>query len=483
MTPDEFRAWGRRAVDMVADYMERVGGLPVSAGGEFGDTLRALPGEAPETGEAWGEILGDVERVVMPGLTHWQHPSFFGFFPCNAPAPSVIADILSTGLGVQGMLWSTSPACTEIELRVMDWLGRLIGLPERFLFGVGAGEGGGVIQGTASEAALVCLVAAIRRARLRAPSPAPLERITVYASTQAHSSIAKDARVAGLPPENVRLIETDARHAMRPGALRAAMEADARAGYAPAFVCVTLGTTGCGAIDPLAEVAPVARGVGAWVHVDAAYAGAALVCPEHRAMLGGVEMADSFNFNPHKWLLTAFDMSCLWLADRRSVIDAMSITPEYLRNAASESGRVVDYRDWQVPLGRRFRALKLWMTLRHYGAEGLRAHVREGIGLAEKLASWAGQDERFEVASERSLSLVCLRLRAGDGATRALLERVNATRRALLTHTTLPDGSGGQRTVIRVAIGGQWTREAHVRALWDLLREEAGAALREGRDG
>lgn len=470
MTPDEFRAWGKRAVDMVADYMERIGERDVSPVTEFGDVMRALPQRAPETGEAWDDILADVERIAIPNLTHWQHPSFFGFFPCNAPAPSVIGDILSAGLGVQGMLWSTSPACTEIELRTLDWMGRLVGLPDRFLFGEGSGTGGGVIQGTASEAALVCMVSAIQRARLRGSAPVPMEKITVYASTHAHSSIAKGARIASVPHENVRLIDTDERYAMRAGALREQIQRDVAAGYTPAFLCITVGTTGCGAIDPIATLAPIAREAGAWAHVDAAYAGAALVCEEHRAMIDGVEHADSFNFNPHKWLLTGFDMSCLWLADRASVTEAMSITPEYLRNRASDSGRVVDYRDWQVPLGRRFRALKLWLTLRHYGAEGLRAHVREGIGFAQKLESWVKEDSRFELAAPRSLSLLCIRLRAGDEATRELLERANASRRVALTHTTLPDADGAHRYVIRIAIGGQWTREQHVRSLWDRLR-------------
>lgn len=301
--------------------------------------------------------------------------------------------------------------------------------------------------------------------------------MTAYCSSQAHSSIAKDCRIAGLPRENLRLVEVDERLRMHGDALARRVAEDRAAGFVPFFVCATVGTTSSGAVDPVAEIGAVARREGMWLHVDAAWAGAACVCPEHRDLLAGVELADSFNFNPHKWLLTNFDCSALWVADRRGLIEALSITPEYLRNAASESGAVIDYRDWQAPLGRRFRALKLWWVMRHYGAEGLRAHIRAHVRCGEVFESLVRGDERFEMAAERSLSLVCFRLRAGDEATKRLHERLNASGRMFLSHTVLPTPVGGSgRYTLRMAIGGVWTTEERVRAAWGWIAEEAGRA-------
>jgi aromatic-L-amino-acid decarboxylase len=460
----------------------------------------------PADGEPFVEMLRDVERFVLPNLMHWQHPGFFGYFPANASWPAVLGDLLSSALGVQGMLWQTSPACTEVEVRVLDWLALALGLPGSFTssgrhaamdnalraaigasptsVGEGAAAdggtgGGGVILGTASEATLTALAAALDRHRRAGGGAQPV----AYCSEQAHSSFVKAAGIAGLGREWMRLVPVGGDGAMDAGALAAMVREDLAAGRSPVFVGATLGTTGVGAFDPvdaIADAIGAERGVGGpapWLHVDAAWAGAAFVCPEHRGPLRGAERADSFSFNPHKWLLTNFDCSAFWVNGEKAksaLLEAMRITPEYLRNAASASGEVTDFRDWHIPLGRRFRALKLWFVMRHYGVRGLQAFVRGHIRDAEALERVAAESVAFEVVS-RSLSLVCLAHRAGDEATRAVLERVNESGRVFVTHTAAPahGSGGGERYVIRVAIGGTATGPEHVRLVW---RELCAAA-------
>ncbi len=475
--------------------------MPVLSRVRPGEVMGRLPEEPPERGfgeEGWREVLRDLDEIVVPGLTHWQHPRFFGYFPANASVPAMMGELVSAGLGVQGMLWLTSPACTEIETRVVDWLREMLGLPECFdsREGVGGGVGGGVIQGTASEATLAAMVAGRDRVRRWEKSAGKWGgkggghgRYVVYASGQAHSSIVKAAMIAGIAdgPEDVthvRLIEVDERFAMRADRLGEAMREDIAAGLVPCFVCASVGTTGTTAVDPTEQIAGVIAGVcGAegggmpvWLHVDAAHAGSACVAPEFRWMLAGVERADSFCFNPHKWLLTNFDCDCFYVRDRRHLIDAMSVTPEYLRNRASDSGEVIDYRDWQVPLGRRFRALKLWFVIRAYGAEGLREHVRRTVGLAAKFEGLVRGDERFEVVAPRVVNLVCFRRKGPDAANRMLLERLNATGRVFLSHTMLPEGAGrvDARYTIRVAVGTPTTSEADIGELWELVSSMAG---------
>lgn len=498
MSPDEFRRRGREMVDFIADYLHTVETLPVLPSVAPGEVAASLPDAAPEEPEPWDAIMADVQRIVMPGLTHWQSPNFFAFFPANSSGPAILGDLLSTGLGVQGMLWQTSPACTEIETRVLDWLGRAIGLPDSFLST--SHTGGGVILGTASEATLVAMLAGRERARAASGGPAlragSNPSFSVYTSTQAHSSIVKAAMIAGIARAaddraHVRLIPTDDRFRMDPAQLERALGDDLAAGRLPSCVVATIGTTGCGAFDPLDDIAAaITRAIPdparrPWLHVDAAWAGAALICPEHQPLIRGIEHADSLCFNPHKWLLTNFDCDTMWVRDRRALLNALSITPEYLRNAASESGAVIDYRDWQIPLGRRFRALKLWFVLRHYGLAGLRAHIREHVRLAELFESLVREDPRFEIASPRSLSLVCFRLvrdSAGndlpdpDAANRALLERINASGRAYLIHTVLPAlADAPPRAVLRMAIGGTHTAERHIREAWGLILRCADA--------
>ncbi|TVQ30703.1 MAG: aspartate aminotransferase family protein [Phycisphaeraceae bacterium] len=477
MSPDEFREAAGRIADWVASYMERVEEFPVMSRARPGEVFSSLPEAPPEGPEPLDAVMADLEKLILPGLTHWQSPSFFGYFPANATGPAMLADMVASGLGVQGMLWSTSPACTEVETRVLDWLAGMLGLPERF--DSRTGIGGGVIQGTASEATLVALVAARARALRNDPDVDHSAPFGVYTSTQAHSSIVKGASIAGLGADAVRLIEVDERLAMRPDALAEAIARDRAAGRRPLFVCATVGTTSSAAIDPVRPIGELCRRENLWLHVDAAYAGAMCVCPEYRWIIDGVEHADSFVFNPHKWLLTNFDCSAFWVADRADLLGALSITPEYLRNAASDAGAVIDYRDWQIPLGRRFRSLKLWFVIRHYGVEGLREFIRHHLGLAELFESLVRSDERFEICAPRTTSLVCFRLRAGDEPSRELLRRLNESGAMFLTHTTLPDpgAPGVDRYTLRMAIGAVRTQEQHIRAAWRRMQETATEVL------
>ena len=473
MTPDQFRTLGHRLVDWIADYHTTHQSRPVAPPVRPGDLLERLPESPPANpadADEWDRIFADLDQLIVPRLMHWQSPNFFGYFPCNHSGPGILAELLSAGLNVNGMLWATSPAATELEMRTLDWMAQLLGLPDRFRFDASA-TGGGCIQSTASEATLVSLLAARTRALDAGVDPANLR---LYTSRHAHSSVTRAAMIAGLArsPEDsthLRLIDGDHTHRIDTRALARAIDEDTRAGACPAWVCATLGTTGSEAIDSLADITPVLPPE-TWLHIDAAYTGAALVCPEFRWMLQGVERADSFCFNPHKWLLTSFDCDCFWVADHHALTRALSIMPEYLRNRQTDAGEVVDYRDWQVPLGRRFRALKLWFVLRHYGQSGLQAHIREHVRLAAWLEEQLAADDRFVLAAPRVTALVCFRLAAGDDETRALLERVNASGRAFLSHTMLQDPDGSSHYVIRVAIGATQTREEHVHALWDLLR-------------
>ena len=458
MSPEDFRRNGHALVEWVAHYMERVGELPVQARVAPGEVRARLPPAAPEEPEPFEALVRDLDEVVLPGTTHWQSPGWFAYFPGNASPPSVLAELVAAALGTQGMLWSTSPAATEIEAHVLDWLVDLLGLPQHFKTAVG--PGGGVIQMSASDSTHVAHVVA---RRLAVDRGAATDDVVAYSSSQAHSSIEKGARVAGI--RHVRLIDVDDRFALRPDALARAIERDAAAGLAPAIVTSAVGTTATGAVDPVRAIADVARAHGAWHHVDAAWAGAAMVCPEHRVHQDGAELADSYVFNAHKWLLTNFDCSVLWVADRAPLVDTLSIVPPYLRNAASESGEVIDYRDWHVPLGRRFRALKLWWVLRSYGARAIRDRIREHVRLARVLGERVDAHPALERVAPVSFALVCFAHVDGDTATTALEEAVNADGSVYVTGSAI-DG----RRFLRVAIGATWTTERDVERLWSIIR-------------
>jgi aromatic-L-amino-acid decarboxylase len=466
MSPAEFRRWGRAAVDWIAEYYERVESLPVLSRVRPGEIRDALPAHPPERGEPFEAVLKDLGEVILPGLTHWQSPNFFAYFPANASGPAILGDLISSGFGVQGMLWSTSPACTELETHVLDWMAEILDLPPQFR---STGSGGGVIQDSASSAALCALIAARERATGLASNERGCDgRLTAYASNQAHSSIEKGAKVAGIGRANLRLLDVDDSLALRPELLARRIDEDRRAGQIPFFAAATIGTTSSNAIDPIAAIGRICREQGLWLHVDGAMAGTAAICPEFRQLQAGLDLADSYCFNPHKWMFTNFDCDCFYVADRKALIEALSILPEYLRNPATEKGAVIDYRDWQIPLGRRFRALKLWFVIRHYGVEGLRHHVRRHVALAQEFARWVQADPRFELAVPPPLNLVCFRLRGGDELTQALMERLNAGGDLYLTHTRLRD-----RLTLRMSIGQTQTERRHVERAWQRIREVA----------
>jgi aromatic-L-amino-acid/L-tryptophan decarboxylase len=466
MTPDEFRRHGAEVVEWIARYMERVEEFPVRSRVAPGEVRAQLPAHPPEHGEPFADVLADLDRIVMPGVTHWQSPGFFAYFPGNTSGPGILGDLLSSGLGQQGMLWSTGPACTELETHMMDWLVEALGLPASFR---SDGPGGGVIQDTASSAVLCAILAARERTSGgRTNALGGDGSLTVYCSTQTHSSVEKGVAVAGIGRDNLRAVHVDASFAMRPDELAATIAADRAAGKQPSCVIATVGTTSSEAIDPVPAIAEICRREDVWLHVDAAMCGTAALCPELRWIHDGVEHADSYCVNPHKWMLTTFDCSAFWVRDRGPLLAALSILPEYLRNAASASGAVIDYRDWHVQLGRRFRALKLWMVLRWYGLEGLRAMVRRHVALAHRFAEWVRADASWEVAAPVPLNLVCFRHRGGDATNQRVMDAVNASGEAFLTHTKL-DG----KLTLRLCVGQARTEERHVARAWELLRAAA----------
>ncbi|HYO38944.1 MAG TPA: pyridoxal-dependent decarboxylase [Nocardioidaceae bacterium] len=458
MPADEFRRHGHALVDWVADYLSGVEQRPIRPAVEPGSVRAGLPASAPEAPEPFESVLRDLDAVVMPGITHWQHPGWFAYFPANTSGPSVLGELVAAGLGVQGMLWSTSPAVTEVESLVLDWLVQLMGLPESWR--MDTGPGGGVLQASASDAVHTALVVA-RHGAVRAGHD--IRRLVVYTSSQAHSSVEKGARVAGF--EHFRTLQVDDRLAMDADAFRASVERDVAEGLVPCAVVSTVGTTGTNAVDPVRLIGAVAREQGLWHHVDAAYAGAAMVCPELRHHQDGLELVDSYTFNAHKWMFTNFDCSAFWVADRRRLVETLSVLPPYLRDAASESGEVVDYRDWHVPLGRRFRALKLMFVLRSYGAEGIRHHLRAHMHLAGELADRISGSPRLTLVAPVPFALVCFRHTDGDAPTAAVVEAVNRTGRFLVTPSVLPDGT----SYVRVSIGQTGTEQRHVDGLWQAI--------------
>jgi len=463
MSPAEFRRQGHAVVDWIADYFERVESLPVFSQVKPGQVRASLPASPPVQGERFEEIMRDFDRLIMPGITHWQSPNFFAYFPTGVSAPSIFGELLSAGLGVQGMLWSTSPACTELETHVLDWVVEMLALPEKFL---SSGAGGGVIQDTASSAALCALLAARERATDFTSNQRGCEgKLIAYTSSQAHSAVEKAVQIAGIGRQNLRMIELDEKYALRPDALARQIEQDRRAGLMPFFVLATVGTTSSNAIDPLAEIGPICRAEGLWLHVDAAMSGTAALCPEYRSIHDGVEFADSYCINPHKWMFTNFDCDCFYVADRNVLTRTLSVLPEFLRNRASESGAVIDYRDWQIPLGRRFRSLKLWFVIRHYGVAGLQYHIRRHVELAQQFAAWINADSRFELAAPAPLNLVCFRHRGGDEINQALMDKLNSSGDLFLTHTRLDN-----RLTLRLSVGQAYTEARHVRQAWEKIQ-------------
>ncbi|MEM8486952.1 MAG: aminotransferase class V-fold PLP-dependent enzyme [Bacteroidota bacterium] len=470
MSSDEFRKQGKALIDWIADYYENIEQYPVLSNVAPGDIRKALPASPPLEGEPFEHMMADVERVIMPGVTHWQSPNFYAFFPSNTSGPAILGELLSAGLGVQGMLWATSPACTELETHVLDWLVDMMDLPAAFK---STATGGGVIQDTASSAVLCALLAGREQATGYASNKSGGNgKLVVYTSADAHSSIEKAAKIAGIGADNVRLVPVDETRAMIPDALAKMIEEDKAAGLTPCFVCATVGTTSTNGIDPVAAIGAICNRAGIWFHVDAAMAGTAALCSEFRYINNGLELADSYCFNPHKWMLTNFDCTVFYVRQRKALIDTLSILPEYLRNQATASGEVIDYRDWHVQLGRRFRALKLWFVIRYYGVHGLQQYVRQHIAIAQAFANWVREDARFELVVTPPLNLVCFRMKADDTINENLLMALNKSGKVYLTHTKV----SGQYT-LRLCVGTRTTTLAHVASAWEQIQEVAAGLI------
>jgi len=459
-----FRKYAHEFVDWIADYFENVERFPVMSRVKPGEVRSKLPALPPQSGESMDRIFADFKEIILPGMTHWQHPNWHAYFPANNSPESVLGEMLMAGMGAQGMSWVTSPAATELEDLVMEWLRRMLGLPEGL---------SGVIQDTASTATLAALLSARERATGFESNEKGLRRpLIAYSSRETHSSIEKGIKIAGYGRENLRIIDTDAAFAMIPAKLEEAIMRDKAAGLQPAIAVATLGTTSSTAVDPLRSIGEICARQGLWLHVDAAYAGTAAVCPENRWILDGAEYFDSFVFNPHKWMLTNFDCSAYFVKDPGALVRTFEIHPEYLKTGVDPY--VKNFRDWGIPLGRRFRALKLWFVIRSYGIEGIQAFVREHLRLAQMFKGWVEAEPNFEVLAPVHFGLVCLRFNDGRSEekltelNRDLMSRLNASGEIGLTHTVL----NGKFT-LRLVIGSRLTQERHVRRAWDLIRAKA----------
>ena len=458
---EAFRRNGHALVDWVSDYFSGLDQMPVCEPVEPGGVRAKLPTGAPERPEPFEAVLADLDRVVVPALAHWQHPGWMAYFPAGSSPASVLGELATAAFGVVGMMWSTSPAATEIESHVLDWLVDMLDVPQAWKT---TGPGGGVLQSGASSSTHTALVTA--RDRCHKTTGAALQQMVAYASDQAHSSVEKGARMAGYG--HMRLLETDRALSVRPEALAAAVASDRHAGLVPAFVCSTVGTTGTTAVDPVRSLGEISRSQQLWHHVDAAYAGSAMICEEFRHLQDGLELVDSYTFNPHKWLATNVGCSVMWVADREPLIEALSVLPPYLRNDASASGRVIDYRDWQLPLGQPFSSLKLWFVLRSFGAEGLRNVIRSHVGWARTLAEQIDDHPNLELIAPVPFALVSFAHRGGNAATDALIAKINRDGRFYLTGSEC-DG----RRYIRAVVGSIWTTRAHTEALWKLIHANA----------
>jgi len=469
MDSKQFRKHGHEMVDWIAEFMDNIEKYPVHPNILPGEIKAQLPRNAPIKGEKMKDIFADFRNIILPGITHWQHPCWFAYFPANNSPPSVLGEFLTAALGAQCMIWKTSPAAQELEELTLEWLRKMIGLPEGMA---------GVIQDSASTSTLVALIVAREKmSNFSINSKGFTESFTVYCSEEAHSSVIKGAKIAGYGEKNIRLIPVDENFAMEPSKLEKTIQEDKANAKKPAFVCATLGTTSSGGVDPLDKIGAICKKHSLWFHVDAAYAGSAAILPEKRWIMKGIEYSDSFVFNPHKWLLTNFDCSAFFVKDPITLKKTFEIYPEYLKTDVDTS--VNNYRDWGIQLGRRFRALKLWFVLRYYGVEGLQNMVREHIRLAQMLKKLIEDDPRFDLMAIVDFSLVCFRCNPKnisepqlDELNRVLIENINQTGKTLLTHTTLKG-----KFVIRFCIGQRTTKEEHVRRIWNLITEKAEKIL------
>lgn len=478
LDPEEFRKQAHITVDFIADYYKNIESYPVLSQVEPGFLWTRLPASAPYDPEPLEEILKDVHKDIIPGMTHWLSPNFFAYFPATVSTAAFLGEMLCTSFNSVGFNWLASPAATELEGIVMDWLAKLLKLPNSFMF---AGTGGGVIQGTTSEAILCTLVAARDRS-LERIGKENISKLVVYGSDQTHSTYVKACKIAGILPSNIRSIETcrEMDFSLDPIRVMEAMEADVKAGLVPLYLCATVGTTSSTAVDPVEALAEVAGKYDTWLHVDSAYAGSACICPEFRHYLDGVERADSVSISPHKWLLMYLDCCCLWVKDPDLLVRGLGIDPEYLKNKPSESNLVVDYKDWQIGVGRRFRAIRLWLVMRSYGVVNLQAHIRTDVKMAKAFEALVNADNRFEIFVPRRFALLCFRLNPPgrvdslDDLNKKLLESINSTGRVYITHTVL-----GGVYVLRFSVGSTLTKEGHVEDAWSLIKETADVLLEE----
>ncbi|XP_019614071.1 PREDICTED: aromatic-L-amino-acid decarboxylase-like [Branchiostoma belcheri] len=473
----EFRRQGKEMVDFIADFMEGIHDRPVFPNVKPGYLREMIPDCAPQDPESWEAVQADIERVIMPGVTFWHSPHFHAYFPTGNSYPAMLGDMLSGAIGCIGFSWASSPACTELETVVLDWLGKMLQLPECFLAGT-SGEGGGVIQGTASEATLVALLAARSKAVQKFKTEYPdmsdhdiMSKLIMYTSDQAHSSV---ERAAMLGAVRCRKLQSSEDLALTGPVLQAALQEDRAQGLMPFFVVATLGTTPSCAFDNLQELGPVCRAEVMWLHVDAAYAGSAFICPEYRPLLDGVEFADSFNFNPHKWMRVNFDCSAMWIRKRADIVDAFNLDPLYLKH--DNQGLVTDYRHWQIPLGRRFRSLKLWFVLRMFGVKGLQEQIRKQVGLAKEFEVLVRSDDRFEVTAKVVMGLVCFRLKGSNELNEQLLKQVNEGKKIHL----VPSQVRGTY-FLRFAVCAATTESGDVTYAWDIISQLAGEVL-EGQN-
>ncbi|KAJ0983676.1 hypothetical protein J5N97_011931 [Dioscorea zingiberensis] len=462
-------------IDFIADYYHDIEQYPVRSQVEPGYLSKRLPDSPPIFSEPIATILEDIKKDIIPGLTHWQSPNFYAYFQANASTAGFLGEMLCSGFNVVGFNWIASPAATELESIVMDWMAKMMKLPASFHFSGGQG-GGGVLHGSTCEAVVCTLVAARDRA-LRRLGHDGITRLVVYTSDQTHFTVKKASKIIGIPTSNFRELPTSwpLDYALTADTVRTAMEADMAQGLVPLYLCATVGTTAVGAVDPLFELGQLAAEYGVWFHIDSAYAGSSAICPEFRHYLDGVELADSISMNPHKWLLTNMDCCCLWIKNPSLLVDSLSTNPEILRNEASDANVVVDYKDWQIALSRRFRAIKLWLVIRRYGVANLMEHIRSDVALAKHFEGLVTMDERFEVVVRRKFSLVCFGLKPKFEAcdrtselNRQLLEAINTSGRAFMTHAVVNGDF-----VIRFAIGTTLTEKRHVDQTWKLIQSKA----------
>ena len=471
MDIDEFRKHGHQLIDWMADYMDTVEKLPVRSQVKPGEISNCLKENPPTNGEPMENIINDFKTTILPGITHWQHPRFFAYFPANSSPPSVLAEMLTATLGAQCMLWQTSPAATEMETRMMQWLASMIDLPKKF---------SGVIQDSASSATLCALLTAREKATSWKTNELGFmtisRKLIVYTSEEAHSSTEKGAKIAGFGKDNIRFIPTDNKFSMCANTLRKEIQSDLDKGFVPTCVVASIGTTGVGAVDPIKKIATLCKEFDIFLHIDAAWAGAAMILPEHRSMADGIELADSIVINPHKWLLTNFDCSAHFVKDPDALTSTLSILPEYLKSKESED--IIDYRDWSIPLGRRFRALKLWFVIRYYGVGGLQKMIRKHIEFASQVEEWINDSKNFELVAPRSLSLLNFRLLSKQSGKVLDIDKLN-----LKLLNDLNDSGTTYFTqnrvrghfAIRWSIGQTNTELRHVKDAWAQIQQTASS--------